>query len=224
MIKRIFTILTLSLLLISCTTVRRGAVGINAQGHTADAGLGTAALLNTGTGAGDISTNTQGDARWATLSGGVTPASQGGTGTTTGYGSSVSLRRSGGTSRGATNTNVLIYSASDETVGSGITYVNSANNGDSFTVATSGTYAITMVYLQGGVAGAITIRVGASIDNTFNSTSNDLRAYENGIATTEIHTISWTGYVSTADVIYFMSNQTPGVATRANSITITRVS
>ncbi len=132
------------------------------------------------------------------------------------------IKRSNGLTRGATNTNVVIYGTAVKSTGSDITYVNSATNGDSFLINTSGIYCVTV---NAGVAAAypyIEIHSGATIDNS--TLSAYVCATKRSWITSgsDSDSISWTGYIPSGDSVWILNTQSSGGADY-NTIEICRV-
>lgn len=131
------------------------------------------------------------------------------------------IRRRNGLTRGAVNTNVIIYGTAIEAFGSDITYVNSANNGDGFLCNSSGIYSVNVSIENTTSSANIEIRVGASIDNNQGDASS--RQSSADIAALGYASISWTGYVPAGNYIWFSTTVAPTGSVYRNQISIAKV-
>jgi hypothetical protein len=132
------------------------------------------------------------------------------------------IRRTAGNTRGSTNTNVVIYGTAAESAGEDITYVNSAANGDSFKINTSGIYSVDVsAYTNSSDADyTLQIRVGSSVNNS--ASDGDTRATAS-ILFGYASSCSWVGYISKDYFIYTHQSTAPTANTNLNQITIARV-
>jgi hypothetical protein len=109
------------------------------------------------------------------------------------------IRRRGGTTRGSSNTNVIIYATAEELNGTSLTYSNDATNGDSFIVNTSGVYAVSLTAESTTNDGTLIICVGSTIVNSPVGTSS-LRTFLD--VSGNRCSIAWTGYVEAGQKIW----------------------
>lgn len=109
------------------------------------------------------------------------------------------IRRRGGTTRGSSNTNVIIYATAEELNGTSLTYSNDATNGDSFIVNTSGIYAVSLTAESTTNDGTLIICVGSTIVNSPVGTSS-LRTFLD--VSGNRCSIAWTGYVEAGQKIW----------------------
>lgn len=131
------------------------------------------------------------------------------------------IRRTAGNTRGATNTNVVIYGTAAESAGEDITYVNSAANGDSFKINTSGIYSVDVsAYTNSDTGYSLQIRVGSSVNNSISD--GDTRA-TTSVLFGYASSCSWVGYISKDYFIYTHKSTAPTANTNLNQITIARV-
>jgi hypothetical protein len=132
------------------------------------------------------------------------------------------IRKTNGSTRGSTNTNVVIYSTMAESSGSDITYVNSAANGDSFYINTNGIYSITTTaFTNSGTAYDLDIKVGSSINNSVSDTNT--RVHQVAIGGYSI-SASWIGYIFKNQIIWVYKSTAPTSDINLNQITISRIS
>ena len=115
------------------------------------------------------------------------------------------IRRSNGLTRGSTNTTVVIYGTADLSVGSDITYVNSAANGDSFTINTSGIYSITANMIISDANAVMVIKAGTLANGT---SSTDACTRTQAYAGNTGITSSWTGYIAATKSVWVATNST----------------
>jgi len=136
-------------------------------------------------------------------------------------------RYSGVAARGSTNTNVWRFSTVHESSGSDLTYGASATDGDSFTVNTSGVYAIFAGGTTSPGAMYLFVHAGAAINNlndpTADTTFRALAAIGGGQSAPQT---SWVGYVPAGHKIWVSSDVAPYNAAGyeiTNTISIARV-
>lgn len=132
------------------------------------------------------------------------------------------IRRKNGTTRGSTNTYVVIYGTAVESNGTDITYVNSAASGDSFTINTSGIYTISIsIYVNAsGQVPNLGLQIGDSISNTFNA---NMVSSSSATATGATVHLSWTGYIAANKKVYAHSYTALYNDAENNIISIARV-
>lgn len=131
------------------------------------------------------------------------------------------IRRTNGLTRGSTNTNVVIFGTADVSVGTDITYQNSATNGDSFLINTSGIYSLSFTAGLGTANTTIDLRVGSAIDNA-NLNSNSRASVRSSFGGADPVSVAWTGYIAAGQVAWvFASNDLAGASYTA--ITVARV-
>jgi hypothetical protein len=130
------------------------------------------------------------------------------------------IRRTNGNTRGATNTNVVIFNTAAESSGSDITYVNSAANGDSFLINTSGVYSVSWTNVPTTIGVISEIRTGI-LDNGQGDANT--RSADQQTATAYTGQLSWTGYVTAGNSIWAMSNGAITTAVNYTQITIVKV-
>ena len=107
-----------------------------------------------------------------------------------------------GNGHGSTNTKIRRFTTTHESVGSAITYADSAANGASFTINEAGIYAIS--YSDNYSASAAGIGISKnSTQLTTNAGSVNLANLLNywAVGTAYVQTGSWTGYLAVGDVI-----------------------
>lgn len=130
------------------------------------------------------------------------------------------MRRTSGLTRGSTNTNVVIYGVANESNGSDITYVNSATDGDSFLINTSGIYSISAYHVLAASGRTVGIYVG-TLSNT--TEGAQIRAQTQADNNNFNHNTSWTGYLSASTQVWVSTNSALYNDANLNQITIARV-
>lgn len=130
------------------------------------------------------------------------------------------IRRKGGTTRGSTNTNVIIYNTAVLSSGSDITYNNSATNGDYFAINTSGVYTVTACSVAPNATTYIQIRESSTLNNNV--------SYADSRSTTTLTanyggTTTYTGYMAAGQKIWVISSETPANYSDLCAISIARV-
>lgn len=141
----------------------------------------------------------------------------------TGGGTSPSYcRYSGVAARGSTNTYVLRWSTAQEAcTGSDLSYSASATLGDSFPVATSGVYTISVGLYASGPYEAL-IMIGSSISNTVSPDSADMRKFH--LISAYQGSMDWTGYIASGSKIFVTTGAAPYNGNPlVNSISIARI-
>lgn len=138
-------------------------------------------------------------------------------------------RRTNGVTKGSSNTNVVIFGTAAEDTGTDITYTNSATNGDSFVVNTTGIYTITYSFygvlptdiitldMSSVFAGNFEINVGAAIGNTLNT------ATTRAVSQQQQGTITWTGPITATNLIWILASTDLTSDQYRNQITIVRL-
>jgi len=179
--------------------------------HAASAiASGTVDTARLGSGTANSGTYLRGDQTWAAVTGG---------GTTPSY-----CRYTGVAARGSTNTYVLRWSTAQEAcTGSDLSYSASATLGDSFPVATSGVYTIS-VGLYATTAYEALILVSSSIVNTISPSASEMRKYH--LVSTNVYQggLDWTGYIAAGNRIYIATGVAPhNGSPLVNSISIARI-
>lgn len=132
-------------------------------------------------------------------------------------------RYTGVAARGSTNTYNWRFSTMQEESGSDLTYVASSTLGDSFTVNTSGVYAIA-VGGYGNVACELLLHVGAAIANSVAFSATTMRKAGVMPAGTYTEGLNWVGYIPSGHKIWVASGSAPfNSDPLVNSISIARV-
>lgn len=137
------------------------------------------------------------------------------------------IRYTGVAARGSTNTNIWRFSTLEESGGSDLTYVASSTNGDSFTVNTSGVYAIS----TGGTSYPGTMAIYIHTDATLNNSNSFIsdstfRSFIVIGGGASAYLGAWVGYIPAGNKIWVSSDAAPYNASgyeRTNSISIARV-
>lgn len=125
--------------------------------------------------------------------------------------------------KGSTNTNVARWSTQIAAAGTDLAIVQSAANGDYFSVATAGYYTITAGAYSSGIHD-YQIHVGSAVDNSVLYSATHYRA---GHTSTNgyLFTLTWTGYIAANDRIWLTCGGLPTNTDPLNNfITITRIS
>jgi hypothetical protein len=128
---------------------------------------------------------------------------------------------------GSTNTTVRRFTNTRKSVGSAVTYADSASNGASFTINETGVYAIE--YHDQSSSGAATI--GISVNSTALTTSPGNMTYAQGIRTfmdssaasfgAHVH---WTGNLNAGDIVRAQAGTAANSTNERCMFTITKVS
>jgi hypothetical protein len=136
------------------------------------------------------------------------------------------VRLNTGNGQGSTNTAIHRFTTTVTNQGSDITYADSATLGGSFTINTSGIYAISF-----SGAGSVATYQGISLNSTQLTTSiNNLTnasevlavAYSTGNANSV--SPSWTGYLPASSIVRAQGSFSASLSTPAAQFTIVRVS
>lgn len=133
------------------------------------------------------------------------------------------MRYSGIAARGSTNTLIPRWSTLMESDGAHISIVQSATNGDYFTVDTNGCYGIFVNLYNTGGAFEAQIMVGSTLNNSNVGTETQLRRVKL-YNTNQYDGMDWGGYVFTTDKIYLTIGAPNNTAPLLNQISIMRFS
>lgn len=129
-----------------------------------------------------------------------------------------------GNGHGSTNTVIRRWTNEIETLGTAITYINSAVNGDSFTINEPGIYSISYVDRETGGGAAFGISRNSSQLTTSIVSINAADRLASTLAQSgaEDQTVSWTGYLAAGDVIRAHTDGNTDDLT-TNQITIVKI-
>jgi len=131
------------------------------------------------------------------------------------------VRRSGGTLRGSTNTNVVRFSSADASTGTDITYVPDATFGDSFLVNVAGVYSVSTTSNTTAANSLLAINVGA-LQNLF--ATSDIRSVISGDSTSaSLISTSWVGFIPASSQIYILCNSGSAAPAVNNQVSISRL-
>lgn len=129
------------------------------------------------------------------------------------------IRRSNGTTKGSTNTDVVIYSTAEESNGTDLTYVNSATLGDSFLANTSGIYSVSVCHYFNANSNCA-VCMGTTVDNVL--VSSNTRSLWWGPAG-NYSAIAWVGYVAAGQKMWINVPNAILGSTNENQITVARL-
>jgi len=131
-----------------------------------------------------------------------------------------------GNGHGSTNIRIRRFSNIRKNTGSDITYADSATLGASFTINTSGVYAISYADLYS----ASSFGMGITVNDGALGTIINLVTYSQGLRTQtytynsgEAASISWTGNLSAGDVVRAHTDGNPDSTSATSIFTVTRV-
>lgn len=129
---------------------------------------------------------------------------------------------------GSTNTRIRRFTNAIDNVGTDITYADSATNGTSITVNSSGIYAFS--YCEEGNTGAplfgLSLNSASLTTNIEALTNTEIMALSNAGTGNDRQCIAWTGYLDASDVVRPHTNESGGgtfITANISTFTVSRV-
>lgn len=120
---------------------------------------------------------------------------------------------------GSTNTKIRRFSAISVNTGTDITYADSSTNGASFTINTDGYYTISYSDTFSGISAfGITLNSTELTTNVADIDADDLLAITTTWGDSAQSNVSWTGFLSSGDVIRAHANAIGASSTAADNV------